>query len=185
MMAALELAESQPISTVCDAMSIPRASFYRWCFQPLPKPRPAPPRKLAPSERQTVLDILCDERFADQAPHEVYATLLDEGSYVCSIRTMYRILAENDQVRERRRVTRHGTYKKPELLATGPNQVWSWDITKLKGPTKWTYYYLYVIIDIFSRRVVGWCVDTSESTQMFRDLFEETLLKRLVAATRG
>lgn len=99
------------------------------------------------------------------------------GGYLCSIRTMYRILAASVLVRERRAVTRHGHYQKPELLATGPNQVWSWDITKLMGPAKWTYYYLYVILDIFSRRVVGWCIADRESAELFHDLFTETLEK--------
>ena len=108
--------------------------------------------------RQSVLDLLRSPRFADLAPAEIYATLLDEGIYHCSISTMYRILAENSEVRERRRQLRHPAYTKPELLAEAPNQVWSWDMTKLKGPAKWTYFYLYVILDIFSRRVVGWCI---------------------------
>jgi len=111
---------------------------------------------LAAEERRCVLDLLRQDRFVDQAPAEVYASLLDEGAHHCSIRTMYRILPENNEVRERRQQLRHPVYAKPELLAEGPNQVWSWDITKLMGPRKWTYFYLYVIIDIFSGRVVGW-----------------------------
>jgi putative transposase len=113
---------------------------------------------LSEAERQQVLELLHSERFVDQAPPVVYATLLDEGQYLCSVRTMYRILAEAEEVRERRNQSRHPVYAKPELLATAPNQVWSWDITKLKGPEKWTYFYLYVILDIFSRYVVGWMV---------------------------
>ena len=113
---------------------------------------------LCQPEKQAVLEVLHSERFADQAPAEVYATLLDEGRYLCSIRTMYRILGEANEVRERRNQLRHPAYTKPELLATRPNEVWSWDITKLMGPAKWTYYYLYVILDIFSRYVVGWMV---------------------------
>ena len=105
-----------------------------------------------------MLDVLHCERFVDAAPQQVYATLLDEERYLCSVRTMYRILAPKHEVRERRNQLRHPAYTKPELLATGPNQVWSWDITKLKGPAKWTYFYLYVILDIFSRYVVGWMV---------------------------
>lgn len=124
-----------------------------------------------------MLATLGSERFADQAPAKVYATLLDEGVFPCSIRTMYRILNENRGVRERRVLTRHGAYRKPALLATGPDQVWSWDITKLKGPVKWTYFYLYVIPDIFSRRAVGWCVADRESAALFQVLFEETHLK--------
>jgi len=124
-----------------------------------------------------VLDLLRDPRFADLAPAEVYATLLDEGIYHCSIRTMYRILDAHNEVRERRNQIRHPVYTKPELLAEAPNTVWSWDITKLKGPAKWTYFYLYVIIDIFSRRVVGWCVADAESAVMFKELFEDTMIK--------
>lgn len=120
-----------------------------------PIAKAASPRALQPEEKQAVLDILHSERFVDKAPHEVYATLLDEGQYLCSIRTMYRILDEQKEVRERRDQLRHPAYEKPELLATGANQVWSWDITKLLGPVKWTYFYLYVILDIYSRYVVG------------------------------
>lgn len=107
-------------------------------------------RALSPGERVAVLSVLHDERFLDQSPAEVYATLLDEGSYLCSLRTMYRLLTAHSEVRERRNQLRHPSYKKPELVATGPNQVWSWDITKLLGPAQWSYYYLYVILDIFS-----------------------------------
>ena len=122
----------------------------------VPGPPRRVPRALPPAERQQVLALLNDDRFADLPPAEVYATLLDEGKFVCSIRTMYRVLQANAQVQERRRQLRHPRYAAPELLATGPNQLWSWDITKLKGPVKWTYFYLYVILDVFSRYVVGW-----------------------------
>ena len=128
-------------------------------------------------ERQIVLDLLHAPRFADQAPAEIYACLLDEGIYHCSIRTMYRILAASQEVRERRKQLRHPVYKKPELLAQAPNEVWSWDITKLMGPAKWSYFYLYVIIDIFSRRVVGWCVADRESATLFAALFEDATTK--------
>ena len=111
------------------------------------------------------------------APAEIYATLLDEGIYHCSISTMVRILAENSEGRERRSQLRHPVYTKPELLAEAPNQVWSWDITKLKGPAKWTYFYLYVILDIFSRRVVGWCIADAENAALFKELFDETIMK--------
>jgi putative transposase len=132
------------------------------------------PLALTDDERRGVLDILHDERFVDQAPREVYAALLDEGRYLCSVRTMYRILEENQEARERRNHLRHPSYKKPELLATAPNQVWSWDITKLKGPVKWTYYYLYVILDIFSRYVVGWMVATREKSALAKKLIEQS-----------
>jgi len=117
------------------------------------------------------------DRFADQAPASIYATLLDEGRYLCSTRTMYRLLAGQHEVRERRNQLRHPSYSKPELLATGPNQVWSWDITKLLGPAKWTYYYLYVILDIYSRYAVGWMVAPRESSTLAARLIRSTLNK--------
>jgi putative transposase len=172
-------------AAACSALGLSRASLYRrrtHLTQPPaePRPRTGSPRALTAAERQVVLDLLRDPRFADLAPAEVYATLLDEGIYHCSIRTMYRILDAHNEVRERRNQIRHPVYTKPELLAEAPNTVWSWDITKLKGPAKWTYFYLYVIIDIFSRRVVGWCVADAESAVMFKELFEETILKHNV-----
>ena len=170
---------------VCAAMNVSRASVYRrraGLVRPrvMRRPRPRPRRALAVVERQAVLDLLRAPRFADQAPAEVYASLLDEGVYHCSIRTMYRILAANQEVRERRDQLRHPAYQKPELLAQAPNQVWSWDITKLMGPAKWTYFYLYVIIDIFSRRVVGWCVADRESATLFTALFNDAIAKHRV-----
>jgi putative transposase len=130
---------------------------------------------LSVEEHQEVLSVVNSERFCDQAPAEVYATLLDEGKYLCSERTMYRILEESDQVRERRDQLRHPRYAAPELLASRPNEVWSWDITKLLGPAKWTYFYLYVILDIFSRYVVGWMVAYRESAGLAQRLIEQTL----------
>jgi putative transposase len=166
----------------CNALDLARASFYRTQTAKLPTAtiRPTPPRALSQGERETVLATLNSERFVDQAPREVYATLLDEGSYLCSVRTMYRILAAAQQVRERRNQLRHPKYKKPELLATAPNQVWSWDITKLLGPAKWTYFYLYVIIDIFSRYVVGWMVAPAESNALAKRFIEETVVKQQI-----
>jgi len=166
----------------CAALNVSRASFYRR-RAPLAQPlnmhgtRPSPQRALSVAERRAVLGLLRAPHFADQAPAEVYASLLDEGVYLCSIRTMYRLLAANQEVRERRDQLRHPVYKKPELLAQAPNQVWSWDITKLMGPAKWTYFYLYVIIDIFSRRVVGWCVADKESATLFTALFKDAAAK--------
>jgi len=166
------------VVAVCMALTVARASYYRR-RRPMHGPalarRPSP-RALAPAERCEVLSILHEERFSDLAPAQVYATLLDEGSYHCSERTMYRILAANHEVRERRDQLRHPRYAAPELLATGPNQLWSWDITKLKGPKKWTCFYLYVVLDVFSRYVVAWMVAPSESA---------TLAKRLIAAACG
>ena len=124
-----------------------------------------------------MLGVLNSERFCDQAPGEVYATLLDEGRYLCSERTMYRILAAHQQVRERRDQLRHPNYQAPELIASRPNEVWSWDITKLLGPTKWTYFYLYVILDIFSRSVVGWMLAYRESAELAKTLIEQTIAR--------
>ena len=176
-----ELAHDVGVDSACGGLGIPRATFYRQTGprpQKARKPRPRPPRALSDRERQAVLDVLNSERFADKAPDEVYATLLDEGTYLCSRRTMYRFLAEAGEVRERRDQLRHPDYKKPELLATGPNQVWSWDITKLLGPAKWTYYYLYVILDIYSRYVVGWMVATRESKTLAKKLIAEACRKQ-------
>ena len=139
----------------CEALGVSRSTLYRR-RRPVtskPKRRPRPQRALDTTERERVLSALHCERFVDKAPAQVWATLLDEGIYHCSIRTMYRILSEHGEVRERRNQLRHPNYQKPELVAEAPNQVWSWDITKLRGPVKWTYFYLYVILDIFSRYV--------------------------------
>lgn len=136
---------SQRIGVVaaCDALKVSRATFYRRRDgNQEAKPRPTPTRSLSVDERDAVLEQLHSERFVDQSPRQVYSKLLDEGSYLCSVRTMYRLLKENQATRERRNQLSHPKYKKPELLATGPNEVWSWDITKLKGPERWTYYYL-------------------------------------------
>jgi putative transposase len=133
---------------------------------------------LGEQERQQVLDVLDSETFADKAPAEVYAALLDQGRYLCSIRTMYRVLDSRKEVRERRDQLRHPTYHKPQLVATAPNQVWSWDITKLLGPAKWTYFHLYVILDIFSRYVVGWMVAPCESAILAEQLIGETCTKQ-------
>jgi putative transposase len=146
-------------------------------------PRLAPerspsPRALTPTEKETVRETLNSERFQDQAPREVYATLLDEERYLCSWRTMYRILAENQEIRERRDQLQHPVYAKPELLATEPNRVWSWDITKLRGPVTWTYYYLYVILDVYSRYVVGWMIAERESEDLAQELIRETCAKQ-------
>ena len=184
MTAAVELANSVGAAAACRALVIPRASYYRDLLpdkEPvLAKVRPSPARALGEEERRAVLAHLHSERFVDQAPHQVYASLLDEGIYLCSPRTMYRILEQNSEVRERRDQLRHPTYKKPELLATGPNQLWSWDITKLLGPAKWTYFYLYVILDVFSRYVVGWMVAPKESAELAKKLLQETIIKQKV-----
>ena len=167
----------------CFAIGVPRASVYRLqakrnAPQPDSPQRPSPARALSPQERQGVLDVLHSERFVDQAPQEVYAALLDEGQYLCSIRTMYRLLDGQKEVKERRDQLRHPSYQKPELLATAPNQVWSWDITNFLGPVKWSYFYLYVILNIFSRYVVGWMVASRESALLAEKLIHETCQKQ-------
>ncbi len=146
----------------------------------MPRERPTPPRTLSAEERHTVLETLNSPQFVDQAPAEVYARLLDEGTYLCSIRTMYRLLDQHHEVRERRDQLQHPQYHKPELLATAPNQVWSWDITKLLGPTKWTYFHLYVILDIFSRYVVGWMLAGRECASLAQRLIAESCQKQRV-----
>jgi putative transposase len=174
-----EVAPEVGIAAACEAFAVPRASYYRSQLPPRPlEPRPSPPRALSVEERQDVLDTLHSERFVDKAPAEVWATLLDERNYLCSIRTMYRILDDAKEVRERRNQLRHPKYTKPELLAEAPNQVWSWDITKLLGPAKWTYFYLYVILDIFSRYVVGWMVADGESASLASELIAQTCAKQ-------
>ena len=171
-------------SALCEAVELPRASFYRLAnpvYGPFPQPnRVRSRRALSLEERERVAQVLYEERFADKAPAAVYAKLLDEGVYLCSIRTMYRILNERAEVRERRKQLRHPEYKKPELLATGPNQVYSWDITKLKGPQKWSTYHLYVMLDIYSRCVVGWMVATREGGDLAKRLIAETCMRQAV-----
>ena len=182
MTAVEEVAPGMGTASACLALGLPRASLYRMRRpedpQARPSARPVPSRALAPSERQEVLDALHSERFMDQPPAQVHATLLDEGTYLCSPRTMYRILDSAQEVKERRDQVRRPHYAKPELLATAPNQVWSWDITKLMGPVKWNYFYLYVIIDIFSRYVVGWMVAPRESAALAERLIGETYDKQ-------
>jgi putative transposase len=178
-----DLAQGVRVRNACQAFDFPRSSFYRWLRPPsvVSKDRPAPPLALSVQEKHGVLAVLNSTRFMDQAPREIYATLLDEAVYLCSVRTMYRILEDQSQLRERRDQLRHPNYRKPELLATGPNQVWSWDITKLKGPAKWTYYYLYVILDIFSRYVVGWMIAHRESAALAQKLIAQSCEKQAIA----
>ena len=156
-----------PIDVVPSSRPINRAQ----------QPRPTPARALSETERGEVFDTLCSERFVDRSPAEVVATLLDEEVYLCSERTMYRVLASEVPVQERRAQRTHPEYKKPELMATAPNQVWSWDITRLLGPKKWSYYYLYVIMDIYSRYVVGWMVADRENSALAGRLIQQSCLK--------
>jgi putative transposase len=172
-------------AAACAALGVSRATVQRRRARlvapaAIVRPRRRSMRALTAPQQQVVLDLLHAPRFADQAPAEIYASLLDEGVYHCSIRTMYRLLGQNGEVRERRRQLRHPAYQKPELLAERPNQVWSWDITRLMGPSKWSCFYLYVILDIFSRRVVGWCVADAETATLFRPLFDDAIAKHNV-----
>jgi putative transposase len=183
-MTAVETArETIGTAAACEALGVSRAGVYRR-RQPAraAAPRPRPPRALDPAERRVVLETLDSARFLDQAPAQVHATLLDEGTYLCSPRTMYRLLDAAGQVKERRDQVRRPHYAAPELLATRPNEVWSWDITKLLGPAKWTYFYLYVILDIFSRYVVGWMLAPHESAALAERLIAETCAKQGIAA---
>jgi putative transposase len=186
--AVLLLSATVGIESACDVLGVARASFYRQrplvgpTLSPLvpaaPAPRPTPPRALDAEELQTVRAVLNSERFQDCSPAAINATLLDEGQYLCSTRTMYRVLEQDIATRERRDQLTHPQYHKPELLATAPNQLWSWDITKLRGPAKWTYFYLYVILDVFSRYVVGWMLAPRESAELAKKLIEETCEKQ-------
>jgi putative transposase len=170
-------------------LDISRATLYRGLAKgepsqaaPRPQSRRRSKRALSELEQQSVLTTLRSERFADHAPPQVYATLLDEGVYACSISTMYRLLRAQNEVRERRNQRTHPSYERPELLAARPNELWSWDITKLRGPTKWTYYSLYVILDVFSRFVVGWHVAYRESAALAEELIAQTYDKQRIEA---
>jgi len=182
-----ELAPVTGTRAACTALAVSRATQYRRHRGPRlgpPAPRPAPPRALSAPERAAVLGALHSERFADTAPAAVYATLLDEGTYLASERTMYRILAANAEVRERRDQLRHPVYARPELLATGPRELFTWDITKLRGPVRGTHYHLYVILDVFSRYVPGWMVATRESAVLAERLIGETAAKEGITPGR-
>jgi len=177
--AAEELGETIGVSRACRVLSVPRSSLYR-AQKPkeVPSPRPTSPRALSSEEKATVRAILNSDRFCDAAPREVYATLLDqEGEYYCHWRTMYRVLEEHNEVHERRNQRRHPATSKPELRATGPKQLWSWDITQLKGPHG-VYYHLYTIIDVFSRYVPGWMIANRESAELSERLIAETCSKQ-------
>ena len=187
-MAAMEkVAPGARPGLLARALGLSRATAYRRrgrrtggpaCIPAARRPRPRPARALSDAERAEVLRVLHSERFCDHAPAEVYATVLDEGRYVASERTMYRLLAANGEVRERRDQLRRPAYARPELLATRPNELWSWDTTKLLGPAKWTYYYLLVILDCFSRYAVGWCLSYRDTARVAERLIAETLAKQ-------
>ncbi len=187
-----ELAPQLGVAEACRVVGLPRSRYYRWRrpTPAVPGDPPAPsacgvrrpaPRALGAEERARVREVLNSARFADCAPREVYATLLDEGVYLCSWSTMYRILREADEVKRRRDQVRRGAYTKPELLATQPNQLWSWDITKLKGPATWTYFYLYVILDVYSRYVVGWMIAERETAELAEAFIAETCAREGIA----
>ncbi len=173
------------LAPACRSLGVSRATAYRHRVPRSPierRPRSRSARALSDEERAQVLSQLHSERFVDVAPAAVYATLLDEGRYLASERTMYRILADNREVRERRAQLRHPAYAAPELLASGPNELWSWDITKLKGPAKWTWFSLYVLLDVFSRYVPGWLVATRESAALAERLIADSIAKQGIAA---
>lgn len=182
-----ELAPLVGVRTACQATGRPQANHYRRHRRspaPARPPRePAPqPRALAPAERAQVREVLNSPEHVDKAPATVYHELLDQGIYLASVSTMYRVLREHDEVRERRRQATHPARVKPELVAMTPNTCWSWDITKLHGPAKWTYYYLYVIIDIFSRYVVGWLIAENESAALAERLLADSIAKHDIEA---
>lgn len=169
------------MSAVCAALEVSRATWYRHRFPDRARTAPGrpatqrircSPRSLPVPLRKEILAQLTSERFHNLAPRQMYAILLDEGHYLCSVSSMYRLLRQDDLACERRQRP-PGNFVRPELLATGPNQVWSWDITKLKGPAKWTYHYLYVVMDVFSRYVVGWMVAERECQQLARQMITE------------
>ncbi len=175
------LARKVGVRTACYSLDVSRAGFYRWRHPQEKEPScRLSPLALSFEERNEVLDLLHTDRFVDKAPREIYAALLDEKSYLCSVRTMYRILEKEGELKERRKQVSRPRYTKPEILAKAPNEAWSWDITKLKGPVKWTYFYLYVILDIYSRYVVGWMVAHREVSALARKLIAETCEKQMI-----
>ena len=178
-----EESRSCGVSRTCDALGVSRATYYRR-QRALEKPAGTTrksPRALSEGEEKKVLEHLAGERFVDKSVAEAYHTLLDEGTYICSQRTMYRVLKRHEAVKERRNQLHHPEYQRPELLARKPNELWSWDITKLKGPQKWSHYYLYVILDVYSRYVVGWMIASRESASLAKRLIKETCQKHGIA----
>lgn len=159
---------------LCRDLSVSRSALSRRPRTSGASHKRASLRALSAEEKTAVLNVLHSERFVDSTPEQIYAILLDEGQYLCSVRTMYRLLKAREESRERRQMATRPAYKKPELLATGPRQVWSWDITRLKGPEKWQWFYLYVILDIFSRYVVGWLLAERETGDLATTLIQTT-----------
>lgn len=174
-----ELGHQVGVNRACEVLNISRNQVYRARqLKAKVRPRPTPTHALSEAERVKVREVLNSECFMDKAPRQVYATLLDEDTYLCHWRTMYRILTDHAEIRERRNVRQHPVYKKPELLATSPNQVWSWDITALRGPAKWENYPLYTVLDIYSRYVVGWMIAEVESSELAKQLIAEITRKQ-------
>lgn len=169
-------ADRGSIRAICQALKVSRATFYRHRNQqPKQSQKTSHPRRLSAPERQQILDILCSPEFMDLSPYQIHAKLLQRGQYLCSVRTMYRLLHENSATLERRQLRRHPDYPKPQLQAQAPNQIWTWDITKLPGPAKGLFYCLYVVLDLFSRYVVSWTVESSESTATAKRLLAHGL----------
>ncbi len=185
-----QLAPQIGVRAACEAVGAAQAGWYRRHRQSSPPVRPAPvphrdrpqPRALTEQERQAIVEVLHSDRFADAAPGEVWAILLDEGHYLGSVSTFYRLLRAAGEVRERRRQATHPAKVKPELIAYAPNQIWSWDITKLRGPVKGVWFHLYVILDIFSRYVVGWMVANRETAELAEVLIRQTCTKQGIRA---
>ena len=181
-----DLSLSVGVKRACEGLSVPRAGFYRRrnrrLCAPVVSARRTSVRRLQDAEKTAVLACLHQERFQDSSPAQVYASLLDEGEYHCSIRTMYRVLEAEGETRERRDQLAHPAYQKPELLATAPNQLWNWDITKLRGPVKWSFYHLYVILDVFSRYVTGWMIAPRETACLASQLIEDSCAKQNIAS---
>ena len=173
------LCQEIDIETCCYFLGISRSTYYSWQIkkdvrEPRPRKQYVASHVMSETEKASIISLMLSIEYMDKTPYEIFYGELDRGNYYCSIRTMYRLLAERELLVERRRGHRRVNYSKPELLATGPNQVWSWDITKLKGPQKWMFYYLYVILDIYSRYVVGWLIAHRESAQLAKELIEVT-----------
>lgn len=179
-----EVESGKSVSLTCNAAGLSRATYYRntkiTVVQKTEIPAAISARAISPEEKIIILSRIHEERFIDLAPQEIWAKLMDEGYYYCSLRSFYRILKEVAETRERRNIKRHQNHEKPELIATAPNQVWSWDISKLKGPEKWTYYYLYVAMDIFSRKVVGWMLASAESAHLATKIFRVACRKEMI-----
>jgi putative transposase len=185
-----ELGEQVGLVGACQALGVPRSWYYRQQAPPTvaKQPggsRPTPANGLNQEEKKEVRAVLNSQRFCDEPPREVYATLLDEGKYLCHWRTMYRILEEHGEVGDRRGQRQHASYARPELVARAPNEIWSWDISFLAGPGRRTFYYLYNILDIFSRYVVGWMIASAESSQWAQAFIEATWAKQNISREQG